>query len=246
MSNPILRETSFADAIKTINESKELGQQCRHWATSLRQIAKALDKPIEVIPARYSAVRADLAQLHQVPAGLSARRCATTRAMRNPLCWLAAIAGVPRYGTKLRRHGNACKRRSTSIWSGGGFMPLRGLLGQRHRPRGCERRSLTISPLPPNHWQRSTLRRLLARAWNSASKAVPGWPTNAACRAAAQIDDRHSLGTVPRRSARRHRSISRDVNACAPQRQRAADQAAETIHAAHTICRAAGRSQDGG
>jgi hypothetical protein len=27
----------------------------------MRQIAKALDKPIEVIPARYSAVRADLA-----------------------------------------------------------------------------------------------------------------------------------------------------------------------------------------
>jgi len=69
---PILIEASFADAITIIATTDELSEQTRrHWTTSLRQIAKALDKPLEVIPARYSAVRADLAQLHQVPAGLT-------------------------------------------------------------------------------------------------------------------------------------------------------------------------------
>jgi hypothetical protein len=67
-------ETSFADAITIIVAADELSEQTRrHWTTSLRQIAKALDKPLEVIPARYSAVRADLGQLHHAPAGLTAK-----------------------------------------------------------------------------------------------------------------------------------------------------------------------------
>ena len=68
---PVLIETSFADAIAIIAASDELSEQRkRHWATSLRQFAKWVDKPLEVIPARYSAVRAELAQLHEVPPGL--------------------------------------------------------------------------------------------------------------------------------------------------------------------------------
>ena len=55
---PLLIETSFADAIAIIAASDELLEQTRrHWATSLRQIAKALDKPLEVIPARLSALQ---------------------------------------------------------------------------------------------------------------------------------------------------------------------------------------------
>jgi hypothetical protein len=72
--DPVLIETSFADAITIISAAGELSEQTRrHWSTSLRQIAKALDKPLEVIPARYSAVRADLGQLHHAPAGLTAK-----------------------------------------------------------------------------------------------------------------------------------------------------------------------------
>ena len=59
--NLILIETSFADAIAIIAAASELPEQTRkHWPSSMRQIAKALDKPMEVIPARYTAVRADL------------------------------------------------------------------------------------------------------------------------------------------------------------------------------------------
>ena len=72
--NPNLIETSFADALIIIAGAQELTDQTRrHWATSLRQVAKALDKPLEVIPARYSAVRAALAQLHHAPA--ASRQC---------------------------------------------------------------------------------------------------------------------------------------------------------------------------
>ena len=53
----LLIETSFADAIVIIMGADELPEQTRrHWTTSLRQIAKALDKPIEVIPARCAPI----------------------------------------------------------------------------------------------------------------------------------------------------------------------------------------------
>jgi hypothetical protein len=44
---PLLIEPSFADAIAIIATAPELPEQTRrHWITSLRQIAKALDKPL--------------------------------------------------------------------------------------------------------------------------------------------------------------------------------------------------------
>ena len=67
---PVLLETSFVHAIAIIAASDELPKQTRrHWTTSLRQIAKALDKPLEVIPARLGAVRADLAGCTMCPLG---------------------------------------------------------------------------------------------------------------------------------------------------------------------------------
>jgi hypothetical protein len=72
--NAGLIESSFADAIAMIAAAKELPEHTRrHWPTSLRKIAQALDRPLEVIPARYSAVRNDLNQLHHVPAGFTAK-----------------------------------------------------------------------------------------------------------------------------------------------------------------------------
>ena len=54
--NSVLIEKSFADAIAIIDGAPELpAQKRRHWMTLLRQTAKLLDKPVEVIPARYSA-----------------------------------------------------------------------------------------------------------------------------------------------------------------------------------------------
>ena len=92
-----LIETSFADAIAIIAAANELPEQARrHWATSLRQIAKALDKPLEVIPARYSAVRADLIHLHQVPAGLTAKTLQNHKSnVKGALLWLGREKGIP-------------------------------------------------------------------------------------------------------------------------------------------------------
>jgi site-specific recombinase XerC len=100
---PVLIEASFVDAIAIIAASDELPEQTRrHWVTSLRQIAKALDKPLEVIPARLSAVRADLARLHHAPTGLTPKTLQNHKSnVRGALRWLARDKGIPEHGAPL-------------------------------------------------------------------------------------------------------------------------------------------------
>jgi hypothetical protein len=109
--NAVLIECSFADAIKMIAASDELPEQKRrHWITSLRQIGKALDKPLEVIPARYSAVRADLVSLHEVPAGLTAKTLQNHKSnVKSVLLWLAREKSIPEHGVPLTAEWEALR-----------------------------------------------------------------------------------------------------------------------------------------
>jgi integrase len=179
---PLLIEPSFADAIAIIAASPELSQQTRrHWTTSLRQIAKALDRPPEVIPARYTAVRADLERLHQAPAGLTAKTLRNHKSnVKSALLWLAREKGIPRHGapltppweelraklsdgiawSKLSSFARFCSASSIGPADVDGavvdrFIAYRAGIGK-----------------PAN----DAFRRLLARAWNSNVGKVPGWP----------------------------------------------------------------------
>src|SRR5262249_37246750 len=100
---PVLIEASFVDAIAIIAASDELPEQTRrYWVTSLRQIAKALDKPLEVIPARLRPVRADLARLHHAPTGLTPKTLQNHKSnVRGALRWLARDKGIPEHGAPL-------------------------------------------------------------------------------------------------------------------------------------------------
>src|SRR5262249_11354104 len=100
---PVLIETSFAEAIAIIGKADELSEQPgRHWATSLRQVGKALDKPLDVIPARYSAVRNDMRQLHSAPLGLTHKTVQNHRSnVKSALRWLARERGIPEHGAPL-------------------------------------------------------------------------------------------------------------------------------------------------
>jgi hypothetical protein len=100
---PALIETSFAQATAVILTAEELPEQTRrHWATSLRQFARLSGRPLEVIPARYSAVRADLFNLHEVPAGLTAKTLQNHKSnVKRALLWLAKEKGIPEHGAPL-------------------------------------------------------------------------------------------------------------------------------------------------
>jgi integrase len=180
--SPVLIETSFADAIVIIATSNDLTEQRkRHWATSLRQIARALDKPLELIPARYSAVRADLAQLHEVPAGLTAKTMQNHKSnVKSALLWLVREKGIPEYGAPLTP---AWERLRAEISDGVARSRLSSLM------RFCSASNITPVEVDETIVDRfmnyrcqsgrpvdDAFRRLLARAWNSNVGRIQGWP----------------------------------------------------------------------
>ena len=182
LETPVLIETSFADAITIIAGTQELTEQTRrHWATSLRQIAKALDKPLEVIPARYSAVRADLAQLHHAPAGLTVKTLQNHKSnAKSALLWLAREKGIPEHGAPLTpaweqlrtKIGDSLVRFRLSAFmrfcSASKILPSEVNEAVVDRFMDYRSRAGTTAD--------DAFRRLLARAWNLNSSRIQGWP----------------------------------------------------------------------
>ena len=77
-----LLEPSFADALSAIEKAENLdGSLKQHWSCSLRQIAKALGRPVETIPARWISVRLQISALHHAMAGSRKKPCRTTSPM---------------------------------------------------------------------------------------------------------------------------------------------------------------------
>src|SRR6476646_708665 len=180
--DPVLIETSFADAVAIIAAAQELPEQKRrHWTTSLRQIAKAFDKPLEVIPARYSAVRADLIQLHEVPAGLTAKTLQNHKSnAKGALLYLAREKGVPEHGAPLtpewetqraKIKGSLVRFRLSSFMrfcSANAVAP--GEVNESVVDRFIDYRSRCGKPAD------TAFRRLMARAWNANVGTISGWP----------------------------------------------------------------------
>jgi hypothetical protein len=202
---PNLIETSFADGIAIIVAAQELSEQIkRHWTTSLRQIAKALGKPLEVIPARYSAVRADLAQLHQAPVRLTKKTMSNHKSnVKSALLWLAREKGIPAHGAPLtpvweelrsKIRDSLIRSRLSSLMR---FCSANNIstaeVDEAVVDRFVDYRFRAGRPVDPAG------RRLLARAWNANAGTVPGWPARA-CGAAGQGCRRGGVAGLPRGS----------------------------------------------
>jgi hypothetical protein len=179
---PVLIELSFADAIPIIATSVELPEQTRrHWATSLRQIAKGLDKPLELIPARYSAVRGGLVRLHHSPLGVAAKTLVNHKSnAKRALLWLAREKDVPEHGAPLTPAWNR-------LWREIGNTRARYRLSSLIRY--CSANSLGPADIDEAIVDRlmdyrrrcglradGAFRRLMARAWNSNVGLIRDWP----------------------------------------------------------------------
>jgi hypothetical protein len=103
MNDALLLERSFADAAKAIEGAVDLPAQTRtQWLCSLRQIAKAFDKPMEVIPARWTAARFPIDRLHHAVVGLNPKTLANHKAnARAALRWSGKEEDVPSRGLPL-------------------------------------------------------------------------------------------------------------------------------------------------
>jgi hypothetical protein len=98
-----LIEPSVADAVTAIERAKELSEdKRRHWACSLRVTVKALGKPPELLPARWTAIRIPISRLHHAQMGVTAKTLANHSGnVRAALNWFANEENVPLRGAPL-------------------------------------------------------------------------------------------------------------------------------------------------
>jgi integrase len=178
-----LLEISFADAIAAIEQAAELSaQKRRHWICSLCQIAKWLDRPTIVIPARWTSVRIAVGQLHHARVDVTAKTLANHRSnVRAALRWFGNEHDVPARGTPLSAEWAALRDR---IENRGKRARLYGLMrycsGRGIKPGSVDNTTLDdyvryraeTTALASNN----TARRSMARTWNSCAAAIDGWP----------------------------------------------------------------------
>src|SRR5262249_11810995 len=139
-----------------------------------RQVAKWLDRPAAVIPARWQAVRIPASQLHHARVGVTAKTLANHRAnVRAALRWFGSEQGVPQQGARL-----------APAWA----RPLQRLersIRQRlyNLVRYCSARRIKPTALDDTtfdeYWHyraentgmatNNTARRFMVRAWNHAA-----------------------------------------------------------------------------
>jgi len=103
-----LLEPSFTDAIRLIEEAADVADhQRQHWPCSLRRIADGLERPPELIPARWTSIRVQVAKLHHARVGMSPKTLANHK---------ANVSGQPCAGSVGRR---ACRREERRLTSAG-------------------------------------------------------------------------------------------------------------------------------
>src|SRR6266436_9775826 len=104
MTEPIAPlEPTFSVAMTAIEDAADLSASMkRHWVCSLRQIAKWLDRPVEVTPARWTAIRLPVGQLHHARVGVTAKTVANHKSnVAAALRWFGKEHNVPSRGVAL-------------------------------------------------------------------------------------------------------------------------------------------------
>jgi integrase len=180
---PALLEPSFVEAIAAIEGAADLSKSVKgHWICSLRQIGKWLDRPLDLIPARWTSIRLPVGQLHHARLGVTAKTVANHRAnAAAALRWFGKEHHVALRGVALSaewavlRDGigdDGCRRRLYGLMrycSGLGLRPTfvdDAILLDYLRYR-AETTSLAATTMA---------HRSIARAWNKSAEATAGGP----------------------------------------------------------------------
>jgi integrase len=176
-------EPTFSVAMTAIEDAADLSASVkRHWVCSLRQIAKWLDRPVEVTPARWTAIRLPVGQLHHARLGVTAKTVANHKSnVAAALRWFGKEHNVPSRGVALSaewavlRDGIGDRGRRARLYglmrycSGRGLMPASvddAVVADYLRYR-AETTSLATG---------SMAQRSIARAWNVSARENPAWP----------------------------------------------------------------------
>lgn len=176
-----LLEPSFVDLITAIDQSAELsGERRRHWVCSLRQIAKWLDRPAAVIPARMFSARFSIAQLHHARIGVTAKTLANHKAnVRAALRWFGQEHDGTQHGVRLKPEwATFCegldKRIRDRLYNFLRYCSARGIgpaaVDDTIFAEYWRYRTATTARASNN-----TARRFMVRAWNACAAAIDSW-----------------------------------------------------------------------
>ena len=177
-----LLEPSFLGLITAIEPAADLSAQCRrHWACSVRQIAKWLDRPTATIPARWNAVRVSVSQLHHARLRVTAKTLANHKSnVCAALRWFGREHDVPQRGARL-----------SAAWASFGAQLDDRIAGRLYAlMRYCSARRIGPSLVDDRnfdeYWRYRTettgratnnsARRFMVRAWNGAAAGMNGLP----------------------------------------------------------------------
>jgi hypothetical protein len=182
MTKTTLFEPSFADAIAAIEKADGLPRSKRmHWACSLRQVAKALDRPPQSIAARWVAVAHQVNRLHHAESGLEWKTLANHKSnAKAALTWFRKDHDLPMRGTPLWPEWQQLRRRLTDRSR---LAKLSGFL------RYCSFKNISppqIDEAVLDDYMRyraettalaanNKARRAIARAWNASLSMIGQW-----------------------------------------------------------------------
>jgi integrase len=183
MAKPTLIEPSFAEALSAIEKATDLPPQKRaQWASALRQIAKALDRPMATLPARWTAARFNVERLHPATVGANAKTLANQKSnVKAALRWFGKEHEVAPRGVPLTTAWTALR---DSIEGYGRKSRLSGLMrycsGRNIEPDAVDETVLDdyfiyrkqTTSLATN----AAARRSVVRAWNTSADQNASWP----------------------------------------------------------------------
>ena len=180
--NSTALEPSFADAIKAIAAATDLPAEVRrHRCSSLTGIAKAFDQPPELIPARYSAVRARMAALHHVPMNWTAKTLANHKSStKAALIWFRKEKDALPHGVSLSPAWDRLRAQLTDPSTLSSVPVMRFCSGFGIGPKAVDE---AVIERYMDHRERTTARpstaasrQILARLWNAGIGKIDGWP----------------------------------------------------------------------
>jgi integrase len=183
MTETTLIEPSLAEALRAIQSADLPARTRSHWCCALRQIARAMDRPPELIAARWTAIGSVVARLHHARVGFTQKTLANHKSnARAALLWFAKEKNVPRVGVPL-----------LPAWAS-----LRAQMVDEHRRerlsglmRYCSAQGImpeTVDESVLDGYMRyraettrlatnGAARRAIARAWNAGVQHIKDWPS---------------------------------------------------------------------
>jgi hypothetical protein len=183
MSQLVLHEPSFADVAAAIEAAADLPVRIRSsWLSALRQIAKAMDKPWETIPARWTAARFSIGRLHHALVGANPKTLANHKSnARAALMWFGKEKGVPSRGMPFTADWDVIRKKLTDTRSRSVLSSLMRYCSAQGTGPG------SVDEVVLDHYMRyraettalatdKAARRTIARVWNRCVDVVEGWP----------------------------------------------------------------------